>query len=112
MSMVLVKLHFFSFYIGYVQTIYETFLDAQRKDTLEEEAKKIKKMTPEPMNTMLNKQSRDEAKKSNGCEECPSNINRFEKSMFISTLQIVTFLLPYIIFSHCKVMGKLQIRIH
>ncbi len=57
------KAAFFSFYIGYVQAIYETFLDAQRKDTLKEEAKKIKKMTPKPMNTMLNKQSRDEAVK-------------------------------------------------
>jgi hypothetical protein len=41
--------------------MYQTFLDAQRKGDLEEEKDKLKKMTPEPMNTMLTKQPRDEA---------------------------------------------------
>ena len=41
--------------------MYQTFLDAQRKGNLEEEKDKLKKMTPEPMNTMLTKQPRDEA---------------------------------------------------
>ena len=41
--------------------MYQTFQDAQRKGNLEEEKDKLKKMTPEPMNTMLTKQPRDEA---------------------------------------------------
>lgn len=41
--------------------MYQTFLDAQRKGNLEEEKDKLKTMTPEPMNTMLTKQPRDEA---------------------------------------------------
>lgn len=43
--------------------MYQTFLDAQRKGDLEEEKDKLKKITPEPMNTMLTKQPRDEATK-------------------------------------------------
>ena len=41
--------------------MYQTFLDAQRRGNLEEEKDKLKKITPEPMNTMLTKQPRDEA---------------------------------------------------
>lgn len=47
--------------LGYVQEIYETFLDAQKEGNLKKEYEKLKKMTPEPMNAMLNKQPRDEA---------------------------------------------------
>ena len=47
--------------IGYVQEIYETFLDAGQKGNLETEHKELKRMTPKPMNVMLNKQPRDEA---------------------------------------------------
>jgi hypothetical protein len=61
--------------------MYQTFLDAQRKGDLEEEKDKLKKMTPEPMNTMLTKQPRKEKKRkeSYGCGRCPSYIDRLEK---------------------------------
>ncbi|CAB4028650.1 Hypothetical predicted protein [Paramuricea clavata] len=47
--------------ICHVEDMYQTLLDAQRKGDLEEEKGKLKKMTPEPINTMLTKQPRDEA---------------------------------------------------
>ena len=47
--------------IAYVQKIYETYLDAEQKGHLEKELEELKKMTPKPMNVMLNKQPRDEA---------------------------------------------------
>ena len=47
--------------IAYVQEIYETYLDAEQKGHLEKELEELKKMTPKPMNVMLNKQPRDEA---------------------------------------------------
>ena len=36
-------------------------LDAEQKGHLEKELEELKKMTPKPMNVMLNKQPRDEA---------------------------------------------------
>lgn len=54
-------MHFYHCVIGYVQEIYETFLDAQRECNLESEHEELKKMTPEPMNVMPNKQPRYEA---------------------------------------------------
>ena len=47
--------------IAYVQEIYEMYLDAEQKGHLEKELEELKKMTPKPMNVMLNKQPRDEA---------------------------------------------------
>lgn len=46
--------------VGYVQAIYETLLAATKKD-LENAAKKLKEISPEPMNSMLTKQPKTEA---------------------------------------------------
>ena len=46
---------------GYVHEVWETLLDAMRKNILEHEMKLIKEITPAPMNTMLVKEPRDQA---------------------------------------------------
>ena len=46
----------------YVQEIYETFLASSKKD-LADAAVKLKGMCPPPMNTMLSKQTKQEALK-------------------------------------------------
>ena len=45
---------------GYVEDIFQTYLCAS-KDALKKAAKALKEKTPAAMNTMLNKQSREEA---------------------------------------------------
>ena len=46
--------------VAYVQEIYETFLTATKKD-IKDAAQKLSEMTPEPMNSMLDKQSKADA---------------------------------------------------
>ena len=46
---------------GYVQDIFDTFLKATKKD-LEDAASELNKKSPEPMNSMLEKQPVDLAK--------------------------------------------------
>lgn len=50
------------FFSDYVEEIFQTFLNAS-KDELVNAAAKLSEKTPAPMNTMLEKQSRDEAMK-------------------------------------------------
>lgn len=45
---------------GYVEEIFKTFLNASKSD-LTEAAAKLREMTPAPMNTMVEKQPREEA---------------------------------------------------
>jgi hypothetical protein len=47
-------------FVAYVQDIYETFLTATEED-LKKASNKLKDMTPEPMNSMLEKQSKADA---------------------------------------------------
>lgn len=44
----------------YVEEIFQEYLSSS-KDELEEASRKLKNMTPAPMNTMLQKQPREEA---------------------------------------------------
>ena len=44
----------------YVEEIFQTYLSST-KDELSDASGKLKEMTPEPMNTMLDKQPREEA---------------------------------------------------
>ncbi|XP_068697440.1 uncharacterized protein [Montipora foliosa] len=46
--------------VDYVKEIYQTFVNAS-KDELNEAAKKLKDLTPAPMNTMLDRQPREQA---------------------------------------------------
>ena len=48
------------FLSGYVEEIFETFMEAS-KDQLKQAAQELKEKTPPPMNTMLQKQPREEA---------------------------------------------------
>ena len=45
----------------YVEEVYQTFLEAERDGKLSATAHELKEMTPAPMNTMLEKQPREEA---------------------------------------------------
>jgi FtsZ-binding cell division protein ZapB len=49
------------FLIDYVEDIYQTMVDAIGSKKLEDAIDELKEQTPSPMNTMLNKQSREEA---------------------------------------------------
>ena len=53
------------FHEGYLQEIYETFLDCQKNNHLKKELEELEKMTPELMNTMMEKQSREDTIKKN-----------------------------------------------
>ena len=53
-------------FVGYVQDIYATFLTATKKE-LENVVKKLEEKSPEPMNSMLEKQPRAQA--INKCRE-------------------------------------------
>jgi len=48
------------YFADYVEEIYQTFLNAS-KDDLRDATTKLKERTPAPMNTMLEKQPREEA---------------------------------------------------
>ena len=45
---------------GYVEEIFETFMEAS-KNQLKQAAQELKEKTPPPMNTMLQKQPKEEA---------------------------------------------------
>ena len=47
----------------YVEEVYQTFLWAVREDKLHAAVQELREMTPDPMNTMLTKQPKDEALK-------------------------------------------------
>lgn len=47
-------------FVGYVEEIFQTYLKTS-KDDLDDAASKLKRMTPAPMNTMLEKKPRGEA---------------------------------------------------
>lgn len=50
----------FPIFVDYVEDIYQTFINAS-KDELHEAATKLKDSIPAPMNTMFEKQPREEA---------------------------------------------------
>ena len=53
---------FYDFISDYVEDIYQTFIEAAKTGTsLKEANKELKEMTPLPMNTMLEKEPREEA---------------------------------------------------
>ena len=54
------KLYQFLFVSDYVEEIFQTFLNASKEEMVNATAK-LSEKTPSPMNTMLEKQSRDEA---------------------------------------------------
>lgn len=49
-----------SAFTEYVEEIFQTYLNSS-KDELTDAASKLKNMTPAPMNTMVEKQAKDEA---------------------------------------------------
>ena len=56
----------------YVEEIFQEYLSSS-KDELEEAARKLKNMNPAPVNTMLQKQPREENQGvKNGCGRCSS----------------------------------------
>ena len=59
-SMPEVKIQFLSSLVGYVEDIYQTYLQSTKED-LSAAAMKLKEMAPAPMNSMLDKQPREEA---------------------------------------------------
>ena len=55
---------FLNFYIlGYVEDMYQSFLVAHHNGQLSSAIAELKTMTPKPMNSMLEKQNREEAMK-------------------------------------------------
>ena len=52
--------HYIIAFTDYVEDIYQTYLSSS-KDELSDAVSKLQNMTPAPMNTMLEKQSREEA---------------------------------------------------
>lgn len=48
------------FFVDYVEEIFQTYLKTS-KDDLDDAASRLRRMTPAPMNTMLEKQPRGEA---------------------------------------------------
>ena len=50
----------FSIFVDYVEEIHQTFVNAS-KDEFNEAAKKLKDFTPAPMNTMLDRQPKEQA---------------------------------------------------
>ena len=48
-------------YIDYVEDIYQTLLEAHEKDLLEAVIKELAEITPTPMNTMVEKQTKEDA---------------------------------------------------
>ena len=53
--------HMHTYAPGYVEDIYQVMLSAIQDDKLEKAKDDLKQMTPLPMNTMLEKQSKAEA---------------------------------------------------
>ena len=53
--------YFVYFGIDYVEDIYQTMVQAIGSKQLDDAMDELKKQTPSPMNTRLNKQSREEA---------------------------------------------------
>jgi hypothetical protein len=51
----------YTYALGYVEDIYQVMLSAIQDDKLEKAKDDLKQMTPLPMNTMLEKQSKAEA---------------------------------------------------
>ena len=51
-------MYIYTYYVGYVQEIFDTFLGAHEKKELDKAAKELIGITPEAMNTMLTKQPR------------------------------------------------------
>ena len=62
--------------IDYVDDIYQTMVEAIGTKKLEDAIDELIEKTPAPMNTMLNKQSREEAIEK-GREEIPCNLWTF-----------------------------------
>ena len=54
------KIQIISSLAGYVEEIYQTYLESTKKE-LDAAALQLKEMAPAPMNSMLNKQPREEA---------------------------------------------------
>ena len=54
------KIQIISSLAGYVEEIYQTYLESTKKE-LDAAAMKLKEMAPAPMNSMLDKQPREEA---------------------------------------------------
>ena len=52
---------YFFYHIDYVEDIFQTMLEALQTDKLKDAITELKEQTPAPMNTMLVKQSREEA---------------------------------------------------
>jgi len=59
-SMPEVKIQILTSLAGYVEEIYQTYLEST-KEELSAAAMKLKEMAPAPMNSMLGKQPREEA---------------------------------------------------
>lgn len=56
-----VKYFYYLFCVDYVEEIYETFINAAKEKTLKPALTELDDMSPAPMNSMLNKESREEA---------------------------------------------------
>lgn len=54
------KIQIISSLAGYVEEIYQTYLESTKKE-LDAAAMQLKEMAPAPMNSMLDKQPREEA---------------------------------------------------
>ena len=51
----------FVYFTDYVEEIYQTFVEAHKANKLADAITELNDITPAPMNTMLNKQPREEA---------------------------------------------------
>ena len=62
-------------YIDYVEDIYQTLLEAHEKDLLEAVIKELAEITPTPMNTMVEKQTKEDAHAKKKRLESMVNVN-------------------------------------
>ena len=76
----------------YVEDIYQTYIESQEKGQLEDAMQELSDMNPLPMNTMLERQSKEEAivkrmeRKAKTVKDVPpttaGNSNKIQKKLF------------------------------
>lgn len=72
--------------LDYIESLYETFVDATSYNLLKEAKEELDAMAPAPMNTMLDKQPREEAlelwkrRKTMTVQEVPSTLTGSNQS--------------------------------
>ena len=79
---------YFLLLADYIDDIYNTFLDAKKCNTLRAAKEDLEAMTPAPINTMIEKQPRDEA----------IELWKKRKSMVVQDIPSTVAGIPYLLF--------------